>query len=46
MTIWHFNAAVSLDMKLARPDGSVDWLEGIRPTTPSSTLSSPASTSS
>lgn len=27
MTIWHCNAAVSLDMKLARPDGSVDdWL--------------------
>lgn len=31
MTIWHFNAAVSLDMKLARPDGSVDWLEGYPP---------------
>jgi dihydrofolate reductase len=27
MTIWHCNLAVSLDMKIARPDGSVeDWL--------------------
>jgi dihydrofolate reductase len=27
MTIWHCNVAVSLDMLLARPDGSVeDWL--------------------
>jgi hypothetical protein len=24
VTIWHLHAAVSLDMKLARPDGSVD----------------------
>lgn len=27
MTIWHCNLAVSLDMRIARPDGSVDdWL--------------------
>jgi dihydrofolate reductase len=27
MTIWHCNVAASLDMRLARPDGSVeDWL--------------------
>lgn len=26
MTVWHCHAAVSLDAKLARPDGSVDWL--------------------
>jgi len=26
MTIWHCHAAVSLDAKLARPDGGVDWL--------------------
>lgn len=31
LTIWHFNAAVSLDMKLARPDGSVDWLADYPP---------------
>lgn len=31
MTIWHFNAAVSLDMMLARPDGSVDWLADYPP---------------
>lgn len=31
MTIWHFHAAVSLDAKLARPDGAVDWLANYPP---------------
>ncbi len=31
MTIWHFHAAISLDGKLARPDGSVDWLADYPP---------------
>ena len=28
MTVWHCYIAASLDMKIARPDGSVDWLTG------------------
>jgi dihydrofolate reductase len=33
MTIWHCNVAASLDMRLARPDGSVeDWLAADYPT--------------
>jgi dihydrofolate reductase len=32
MTIWHYNVAVSLDGKIARPDGSVDdWLVNEHP---------------
>jgi dihydrofolate reductase len=31
MTIWHVHAAVSLDAKLARPDGAVDWLADYPP---------------
>ena len=31
MTLWHFHAAVSLDMRIARPDGSVDWLADYPP---------------
>ena len=31
MTLWHFHAAVSLDMRIARPDGSVGWLADYPP---------------
>lgn len=31
MTVWHCHAAVSLDAKLARTDGSVDWLTDYPP---------------
>lgn len=31
MTVFHAQLAVSLDMRIARPDGGVDWLEGVPP---------------
>jgi dihydrofolate reductase len=31
MTLWHCHIAVSLDMRIARADGSVDWLEKYPP---------------
>lgn len=31
MTVFHAQLAVSLDMRIARPDGGVDWLEGFPP---------------
>lgn len=31
MTVFHAQLAVSLDMRIARADGSVDWLDGVPP---------------
>ena len=46
MTIFHAQLAVSLDMRIARADGSVDWLEAFRRANSASTSSWPESTRS